>query len=362
MDFIDAVKQFSKRIDGMRDSILTEEATKTSMVMPFFQQILGYDIFNPDEFIPEFTADYGNKKGERVDYAIRIDNEVSILVEAKWCGEKLDKHGAQLFRYFNTTKARFGILTNGIIYRFFTDLEKENIMDDTPFFEFNCLDFTEHDVIELKKFHKSSFNVDGIVSTASQLKYIGLIKELISEIGKEPSEKFIKFVLSEIYDGVKTQNVIDKFKPLIKTAFNDYINELMSDKITAALKNNTTTDKNEFEENNDEESEEEKEDSGIITTEKEIEAFYTIRTILSDVMSRKDVTYKDTKAYFGILYQGNTWKWICRFKFRKSNIVFILPDEDKKYRMYNIASLDELNNYKEEIRNVGKRYLTDEDN
>ena len=119
MDFIDQLKQFSKRVESMKDSIQTEEATKTAIIMPFFA-MLGYDVFNPQEFVPEFTADVGIKKGEKVDYAILINGNPEILIECKWCGESLSKHGSQLFRYFGTSPAKFGILTNGLIYQFFT--------------------------------------------------------------------------------------------------------------------------------------------------------------------------------------------------------------------------------------------------
>ena len=125
MDFIDKLKQFSKRVESLKDNIQTEEATKTSLIMPFFS-LLGYDVFNPDEFIPEFTADVGIKKGEKVDYAILQDGKPVILIEAKWIGEKLEKHDSQLFRYFATCKAKFAILTNGQYYRFYTDLEEPN--------------------------------------------------------------------------------------------------------------------------------------------------------------------------------------------------------------------------------------------
>lgn len=115
MDFIDQIKQFASRAEKLKDQISSEESTKTSLILPFFQ-LLGYDIFDPGEFVPEFTAD--EEKGEKVDYAIFQDGNPTILIEAKWCGEKLDKHNSQLFRYFGTTKAEFGILTNGIIYQF----------------------------------------------------------------------------------------------------------------------------------------------------------------------------------------------------------------------------------------------------
>ena len=150
MDFIDQIKQFSKRVEGLKDNLNTEEATKTSLIMPFFA-LLGYDVFNPEEFVPEFTADVGIKKGEKVDYAILNNGEPVILVEAKWVKEPLDKHGSQLYRYFGTTSAKIRILTNGIIYRFYTDLEEPNKMDKKPFLEINMLDIKERQVPELQK-------------------------------------------------------------------------------------------------------------------------------------------------------------------------------------------------------------------
>ena len=132
MDFIDQLKQFSKRVDSLKGSISTEEATKTAVIMPFFA-MLGYDVFNPQEFVPEFTADVGIKKGEKVDYAIIQDGEPVILIECKSISENLNKHDSQLFRYFGTTSAKFAILTNGMEYRFYTDLDNPNKMDESPF-------------------------------------------------------------------------------------------------------------------------------------------------------------------------------------------------------------------------------------
>ena len=100
------LKNLGKRVHTLKDNINTEEATKTSLILPFFQ-ILGYDIFNPLEFIPEFTADFGIKKGEKVDYAIKISDAPVILIEAKSISEKLTKHDSQLFRYFGTTTSKF---------------------------------------------------------------------------------------------------------------------------------------------------------------------------------------------------------------------------------------------------------------
>ena len=121
------LKTFSQRVSQLQEHVATEEATKMSLVAPFFQ-LLGYDIFNPAEFCPEYTADVGIKKGEKVDYAILINGNPIILIEVKSINKNLDKHSSQLFRYFATTNARFAILTNGITYRFYSDLDRKSVV------------------------------------------------------------------------------------------------------------------------------------------------------------------------------------------------------------------------------------------
>jgi len=235
MDFIDQLKQFSSRIEKMKDSIRSEEATKTSMIMPFFQ-MLGYDVFNPLEFVPEFTADVGIKKGEKVDYAIMSeDHHPLILIEAKCHDEDLNKHGSQLFRYFGTTSAKFGILTNGIIYRFYTDLEEQNKMDDRPFLELNLLDIKDSLVPELKKFQKSAFDLDTILTTASELKYNSQIKQFLTRQLDTPTDEFVVYILNNVYDGRKTQKVIEDFRGIVKKSLIQFINEQVNDRLKSAL-------------------------------------------------------------------------------------------------------------------------------
>jgi len=176
MDFIDKIQELSNRIPNQIDLIQTEEATKNAFVMPFIKA-LGYDVFNPIEVVPEYTADIGTKKGEKVDYAIKKEDKIIILIECKVCGCNLDQEDiSQLYRYFIATDARFGILTNGIYYRFFSDIDEPNKMDSKPFFEFNIVDFEEHQIEELKKFTKSAFDLDKILTTASELKYTNSLK------------------------------------------------------------------------------------------------------------------------------------------------------------------------------------------
>ena len=244
MEFEEKLREFSKRVEKLIKSIKTEEATKTSMIMPFFS-LLGYDVFDPDEFIPEYVADVGIKKGEKVDYAIALDGKVTILIEAKSINENLQKHDSQLFRYFGTTTAKIAILTNGIKYKFYTDLEETNKMDITPFLEINILDLKENDIAELKKFCKEIFDINTIINTASNLKYASSIEKILSEEFVNPSEDFIKLVLNKgVYEGVKTQNIIEKYRPILKKSINYYINSLVNQKLQNAL-NNSTVENNE---------------------------------------------------------------------------------------------------------------------
>lgn len=356
MGFYEDLLQLSERFNSIKDQIKTEEATKMSMVVPFFQ-LLGYDVFNPQEFCPEFTADVGVKKGERVDYAIILNNEPTILIECKWCGEALDKHGSQLFRYFNTTPAKFGILTNGLIYRFYTDLDEVNKMDLTPFLEINMLDLKENLVSELKKFCKNSFDKDSIFSTASELKYTNLIKDLLKKELESPSESFVRLIISDIYDGQKNQKVIEKFTPIVKKSFASFINEIMNQKITSVLNSNSETDSANEADKVDESDEPVAEESKIITTQAEIESFFIIRGILAGTVNVEDVVYRDTESYFGILYKDNNRKPICRLNLDAKRKQLLIPDESKNFERIYIDSLNDIYNYRDKLIDVVKRYV-----
>jgi hypothetical protein len=352
MDLKEKLQSLSERAEKLVEQIKTEEGTKQSLILPFFQ-MLGYDVFNPLEFCPEFDADYGIKKGEKVDYAILIDGTPIILVEAKSCNDKLDKHGSQLFRYYTTTAAKFGVLTNGIKYRFFTDLEQSNKMDEKPFFEIDLFDLKDSAVEYLKRFERDKLDVDSIVSSASELKYSNLLKDFLKKQLSNPSESFTSYIVGEIYDGRKTAAVIDKFTPIVKKSFNQFINETLSNKFKETLKGTEQIKSEENETMLDESSEE---INKIITTAEELESYAIIKSILRPVLDLSNITYKDTESYFGILFENNSWKWVCRL-YLGSRKSLVLPTEDKKKIKYNLESIDDLFNYSEQIIEVVKRYI-----
>ena len=78
MEFADRVRELTKRSKHASKHALTEEATKTSVILPLIQT-LGFDVFNLEEVTPEFIADVGLKKGEKVDFALSISAGESRL-------------------------------------------------------------------------------------------------------------------------------------------------------------------------------------------------------------------------------------------------------------------------------------------
>ncbi|MBM6949311.1 type I restriction endonuclease [Mordavella massiliensis] len=349
MEFNDSIKQFSERVEGLKGTISTEEGTKMSLIVPLFQ-LLGYDVFNPTEFCPEYVADVGIKKGEKVDYAILESGKPVILIECKSCTDSLDKHSSQLFRYFGTTSAKFGILTNGITYRFYTDLEESNKMDLVPFLEVDILNLKDSAISELKKFCKGNFDRDKIFSTAEELKYSSMIKRVLSKQLEDPSDEFVRFIISDIYEGQKNQKVIEKFSPIVKKSFSGMINEIVNQKISSALTPEDVADP-EPDEQTDVPA------SKIITTADELEAYYIIRGMLCEVADVNDIVHRDTESYFGILYKNNNRKPICRINLDTKNKQLLIPDENKKFERIYIDSLNDLYKYKKQLIDVVKRYM-----
>lgn len=354
MDFIDQVKLLSDQLLKLKDQIQTEEATKTAFVMPFMQA-LGYNVFNPMEVCPEFTADVPGLKGEKVDYAIFIDGKPAILFECKWCGGALGhpKHGSQLYRYLSCTEAKFGVLTNGILYRFYTDLEKPNTMDSKPFFEFNLLDIQEATVTELKRFSKSAFNPDELKSAASDLMYTKEVKRIMTEQLAMPTPEFVKFFISQVYSGRATQGVIEKFTEITKHSLHQFISERVTDRLKSAIDaENSPMLTVTAEANSQPELETEEK---IVTTEEELQGLYIVKAIVGEVVEPQRIQYKDTQSYFGICLDGKPSKTLCRLWFNTKQKYVGLLDEKNKETKRPIADLNDLYSLTSELRAVATR-------
>lgn len=355
MDFKDEIKAFGDRAEKLKAQISTEEATKNAFIMPFIKA-LGYDVFNPLEVVPEYVADIGIKKGEKVDYAILRDGQPSILVECKHWSENLDVHNSQLFRYFHTTKAKFGILSNGIIYRFYTDLVEANKMDEKPFLEFNVTDIKDNQIEELKKFHKSYFDVDNIVNTASELKYMTELKAAIHTEFQTPTENFVRHFGKQIYNGVLTAKVMEQFTALTKKSIQQYINDIITERLKSALKKENDGEQISPEQEIAMATVLEKTESKIETTDEEMEAFLIVKTVLRQKINANRVAYRDNQSYFAILLDDNNRKPICRLYLGGQKKYFAIIDEQKKEVKTEIATIDDIFNFAETLNKVVADY------
>ncbi len=353
MDLIDKIYDLSKRIPRQIEHTKTEEATKNAFIMPLIN-ILGYDVFNPTEVVPEFTADVGTKKGEKVDYAIKKEDKIIILMECKAAGCNLEEeHASQLYRYFSVTESRFGILTNGIVYKFYSDIDEPNKMDSKPFFEFNMLNFEEHQVDELKKFTKSAFELDSILSSASTLKYTGAIKRIFASELSSPTDEFVKFFAAQVYSGKITQSVKSQFSTIVKNALNQFIRERINDRLKSALENEAE----ETQKSSSNKIDDETNDNGIITTQEEIDAYNVIKAIARDVTDVNRITMRDAKSYCGIILDDNNRKPICRLHFNYSTKKCLGIFSQKKETKYLISSADDIYNYSDFIKSAIIEYI-----
>ncbi|MGB3151135.1 MAG: type I restriction endonuclease [Maribacter sp.] len=340
MQLQNQLKALAEKIGKLKNKIDTEESTKHAFVLPFIN-VLGYDTFNPTEVVPEFTADLGLKKGEKVDYAIFQEGQPIIIIECKNWKENLNVHNSQLFRYFHTTKTRFALLTNGIEYRFYSDLESVNKMDEKPFLEFDITKLKENTVQEIAKFHKSNFNVEKIVDNASALKYTKEIKKLIAEQLQQPSPGFVKLFAKRIHTGILTKRVMEEFTDLVGKAFTQTISDKVNDRLNAALTKES--------EQQQEEKQEPEEVSKIQTTEEELEGFRIIVAILRRKLPVKRIVHRDTQSYFGVLLDDNNRKPLCRLHLNAGTKYLGVIDRNKEETRHPIDSIDNIYQFEEQL-------------
>ncbi len=358
MDFKDQIKQLGDRVTKLKEQILTEEATKNAFIMPFLQT-LGYDVFNPLEVVPEYITDIGTKKGEKIDYAIFKEGNPTILVECKHWGQNLNLHDGQLLRYFHVSKAKFGLLTNGITYRFYSDLVESNKMDERPFLEFNITEIKDNQIEELKKFHKTIFDAESITNTANELKYTNELKQLLQQELTNPSADFVKHFARQVYPSVVTAKVLEQFTNLTKKSIQQHISDLITERLKTAL----TKEDEKVKEQEAVQAEQVKADENkIVTTEEELEGFMIVKTILRQRIDANRITHRDAQSYFAILLDNNNRKTICRLYLNSSKKYFATLDEQKKEVRNEITSLDDIFKYSELLLKIVASYDKSKEN
>ncbi len=348
----DQIKQLGDRVSKLKDQILTEEATKNAFIMPFLQ-ILGYDVFNPIEVVPEYVTDIGTKKGEKIDYAIFKDGNPTIIIECKHWAQNLNVHDGQILRYFHVSKAKFGLLTNGVTYRFYTDLVDANKMDEKPFLEFNINEIKDNQIEELKKFHKTLFDANSITNNASELKYTNELKNLLQQELANPSPDFVKHFAKQVYPSIITTKVLEQFTNLTKKSIQQHISDLITERLKTALaKEDDATKLQDVIDSEKAKAEENK----VITTDEELEGFMIVKTILRQKINATRISYRDAQSYFVVLLDDNNRKTICRLYLNGAKKYFVTLDDQKKEVKNEITSLDDIFKYSEILLQIVEGY------
>lgn len=309
----------------------------------------------PNEVTPEFIADVGTKKGEKVDYAILLNSEVQILIECKKLGEPLNiNHASQLFRYFHVTTARISILTNGQVFQFYTDLDAPNKMDQKPFLELDLLDIDDYIIPELKKLTKAAFDLESVLSAAGELKYLSQIKKIVANQFITPDDDFVKLFASRVYEGTITQRVRDQFSSLTKRALSQFLNDQINERLKSAMSSNAiaavvadTPEAKDIQET---------QDNSITTTLEEIEGYHVVRAIVREAVDAKRVVQRDTQSYMGILLDDNNRKPICRLHFNRAQKYLGIFDKNKTETRHPISSIDEIYNFAEALKSTVNTY------
>lgn len=359
MDFEESIAQIADKVEKLKDGIETEEATKNAFIMPFIGSVLGYDVFDPNEVIPEFTADVGVKRGEKVDYALVLDDQVQILIECKKIGSTLSLENAnQLYRYFACTRSRIGVLTNGQIWNFYMDLDEPNRMDSKPFLVLDLLDIDKAVLPELQKLTKPSFDIDSIASSAEELKYVSAIKRVIAEEFKSPSDDIVRLLAGRVYDGAFRQNVMEKFRGLVEKAMKRYMSDQVNDRLTTALGADDVkiAPRIDPEEDATEEIEDQRQDD-IVTTEEEIAAYRIVKAIACSDVDPERITMRDAKKYCAIFLDDNNRRPIVRLYFNTKQRYIGLFDAEKNCTKVPIDNLNDIYAHAEAIREEVRRFL-----
>ena len=353
MNFSDGIKAHAKRVADNKDYVTSEEGTKMALIVPFMR-FLGYEPNDPRVVIPEYCADFGEKKGSKVDYAIKRGENIVMIVEAKKVGESLDgAKEAQLQQYFQSiVSVKIAILTDGVIYKFYTDLEAPNIMDKRPFMTFDFSVIDETLIPELQKLCNECFDLETALSAAQDLKYLGQIKTALTQNFENPEEDFVRYFMRKA-DMRATPKAIGQFIVYTKRAFDELIAEQVDNRLKTAL---SSTAKKE-EEHREVAPAAAKEPE---ITENEWQALYLVKSIVMGTVSADRVQLRSLSGVGRsmIIMDNSGLKPLVYLRFQnpeKLSVEVVGPNKEKA--LYAIDKIEDLLAHAETIRSAVRAYF-----
>lgn len=373
MAFEDEIRRLADSVSLLRERVATEEATKHALVLPLVQS-LGFNVFDPHEVEPEYNADFGETKGWKADYTLKASDQPVIIVECKSVSNNLSGVVPQLGRYFPHTKARIGVLTNGILYRFFTDQNETNIMDEEPFWEFSLESFSDRDLEQLEKFTKGT-DVTDAVTAASRLKYIVGMKETLSkqyhnQADDKANDAFAEWLARPLLPS--RSRMTDEIKEMARLALHEFVEDLVLGRLRGNQQPAPVSDEaasvpevdEPVEELADESNAEDTEQKAlIVTTDEELEGYEIVKAVVGEVVDGERVTIRDAQQYCAVLLDDNNRRPLCRLHFNRSQKYIGLFDGSRTTSgtqtemRYPIETLQDIHNYAEQIRETARRYL-----
>lgn len=345
MELMEKLASLSEQAIDLQHSLRTEEATKNALILPFLRA-LGYDPFNPREVNAEFTADVGVKKHEKVDYAICLNDVPVMLVECKCCGADLCRYSSQLYRYYSVTPARVALLTDGLTFRFYSDLVARNKLDEQPFFTMNLTEIKAEDAAHLQQFTKGAFNLDTILRNAEELRSSNAVREHFAKLLQSPSDDMVREFVAPIHTGRFTEGAMQGYRKIVQAAIAGHLNMLVEQRLQRALdqarngESPSAGSKDEVRAKED----------GVETTMEELQGFFVVKAILADRVDLARIVPRDVQSYFGVLLDDNNRKPICRLWFNTKQKYLGVFDASKKETRIPIKSVDEIFKHAEAIR------------
>ncbi|WP_157669317.1 type I restriction endonuclease [Chitinibacter sp. GC72] len=326
-NFTQRIKTHIQHVNNVGSHCNSEETTKQALILPLLD-ILGFSPYDPTKVKAEYAADFpGAKNNERVDYALFCQGVPVMFIEAKAFTEKLSNHAPQLARYFNATpEVAVAALTNGQEWRFFTDLNNKNVMDEKPFL---TVDFSSGEIEEtqqLARFRHDQFQPDALRTLAEESIYLTAFKAAISSSLREVDAEFVRYIATKAnIQRQFNQRFIDSITPLVRQAVERAVSEMVltglsspsaeisQAPIAAEPPTNAKSEDGDWVH---------PDNSRIITTAAERRLHNIAQEILGD---EHDVQAKDTESYFTLLYQGKTNRWLLRYYGDKKQPTISLP-------------------------------------